>query len=70
MDIMTKENQCKCKNTSKDSPLPQRIIERKIGRSVFIVSSSFNNEKEKDLVTTIARLVNSGKDRHAKKQNE
>ena len=34
-----------------------KVVERKIGRSTFIVSSRFNAQKEKDIVSTIARLV-------------
>ena len=37
--------------------LPARVVERKIGRSTFIVSSRFNDGKQKDIVSTIARLV-------------
>ena len=36
---------------------PVRVVERKIGRATFIVSSRFNNGKERDIVSTIARLV-------------
>jgi len=36
---------------------PVRVVERKIGRATFIVSSRFNDGKEKDIVSTIARLV-------------
>ena len=45
---------------------PVRVVERKIGRATFIVSSRFNDGKEKDIVSTIARLVqhdNDGKER-------
>ena len=36
---------------------PVRVVERKIGRATFIVSSRFNDGKQKDIVSTIARLV-------------
>ena len=36
---------------------PVRVVERKIGRATFIVSSRFNDGNEKDIVSTIARLV-------------
>jgi hypothetical protein len=36
---------------------PIKIVERKIGRSTFIVSSRFNGNKQKDIVSTVARLV-------------
>jgi len=36
---------------------PVRTVERKIGRATFIVSSRFSGKKEKDIVSTIARLV-------------
>ena len=41
------------------SPTKQssRVVERKIGRTTFIVSSRFNEGKEKDIVSTVARLV-------------
>lgn len=37
--------------------LPQRVVERKIGRATFIVASRFSDEKERDVVSTLARLV-------------
>jgi hypothetical protein len=39
---------------------PVRTVERKVGRATFIVSSRFNDEQEKDIVSTIARLVQHG----------
>ena len=36
---------------------PVKVVERKIGRSVFIVSSRFNDNKQKDIVSTVARLI-------------
>ena len=36
---------------------PTRVVERKIGRTTFIVSSRFNENKEKDIVSTVARLI-------------
>jgi len=50
--------------TAPDFP-PLKVVERKIGRSTFIVSSRFNTKKEKDIITTIARLVqyDNGKER-------
>ena len=36
---------------------PVKVRERKIGRSTFIVSSRFNDNKQKDIVSTVARLV-------------
>jgi len=36
---------------------PVKVRERKVGRSVFIVSSRFNDNKQKDIVSTVARLV-------------
>ena len=36
---------------------PVRTVERKIGRATFIVSSRFSGKNEKDIVSTIARLV-------------
>jgi hypothetical protein len=43
----------------KDNPLPApvRVVEKKIGNATFIVSSRFNEKKQKDIVSTIARLV-------------
>ena len=38
-------------------PVPVKVVERKIGRSVFIVSSRFNDNKQKDIVSTVARLI-------------
>jgi hypothetical protein len=38
-------------------PTPLRVVERKIGKATFIVSSRFSDGKEKDIVSTIARLV-------------
>jgi hypothetical protein len=37
--------------------LPRRVTERKIGNAIFIVSSRFNDGKEKDIVSTVARLI-------------
>ena len=46
------------KNTpAKASAVPVKVVERKIGRSVFIVSSRFNDNKQKDIVSTVARLI-------------
>ena len=39
-----------------------KVVERKIGKATIIVSSRFNNGKEKDIVSTIARLVKHDKD--------
>jgi len=41
----------------------QRITERKVGRATFIVSTRFNNGKEKDIVSSMCRLIcgDSGK---------
>ena len=36
---------------------PVRTIERKIGKATFTVSSRFNEGKKKDIVSTIARLI-------------
>jgi len=36
---------------------PVRVVERKIGKATFIVSSRFNEGKEKDITDTIARLI-------------
>ena len=36
---------------------PVRVVERKIGNATFIVSSRFAEGREKDIVSTIARLV-------------
>jgi len=41
---------------------PVKVVERKIGRTTFIVSSRFNNGKERDIVSTIARLVQHDSD--------
>ena len=49
---------------AESAPAPVRTVERKIGKATFIVTSRFNDGKEKDLVSTIARLVqhdNGGK---------
>ena len=49
---------------AESTPAPVRTVERKIGKATFIVTSRFNDGKEKDIVSTIARLVqhdNSGK---------
>ena len=55
-------------NTAADAPasLAARVRERRIDRATFIVSSRFNDGKEKDIVSTIARLVqhdNDGKEK-------
>ena len=50
--------------TAESAPTHVRTVERKIGKATFIVTSRFNDGKEKDIVSTIARLVqhdNSGK---------
>ena len=39
------------------NPEATKIAEKKIGRATFIVMSRFNEGKEKDLVSTIARLI-------------
>ena len=39
-----------------------RVRERKIGKATFIVSSSFNTAKEKDIVSTMARLIQYNND--------
>ena len=36
---------------------PYRVVERKIGKSTFTVYSWFGTGKEKDAVSTLARLV-------------
>ena len=48
--------------TPPDFP-PQRVVERKIGRATFIVASRFNDEEEKDVVSTLARLVQYDSDK-------
>jgi hypothetical protein len=53
------------KTIASDFP-PQRIVERKIGRSTFIVSSRFNERKHKDIVSTVARLVRHDSERRVK----
>jgi len=40
-----------------------RTVERKIGRTTFIVTSRFNDDKEKDIVSTIAKLIQHEKPR-------
>jgi len=47
--------------------LPVRVVERKIGRATFIVSSRFNKDKEKDIVSTIARLIQHDSNRKPEK---
>ena len=44
--------------------LPIRTVERKIGRATFIVSSRLNDGKEKDIVSTIARVVQHDNDNY------
>lgn len=45
-------------NTTAISTIPPvRVVERKIGNATFIVSSRFNEGKEKDIVSTVARLI-------------
>lgn len=62
---MARDNQGKTYQTNTESATlpspPQRIVKRKIGRSTFIISSRFNDAKEKNLATTIARLVMNDK---------
>lgn len=48
-------------NAAPDAP-PTRTVERKIGNATFIVSSHFNEGKEKDIVSTIARLIQHDSD--------
>ena len=48
--------------TTRPAAAPVRVRERKIGRATFIVSSRFNEGKEKDIVSTIARLVQHDSD--------
>jgi len=43
--------------TTRPAAAPVRVRERKIGRATFIVSSRFAEGKEKDIVSTVARLV-------------
>ena len=47
--------------TTKDKPAiinkEKRVTMRKIGKCTFLVSSSFKDGKERDVVATIARLV-------------
>jgi hypothetical protein len=45
---------------------PVRVVERKIGKATFIVSSRFGEGKEKDIVSTIARLVSHDNDNSGK----
>jgi len=35
----------------------KRVTTRKIGKCTFIVSSAFSDGKERDIVSTIARLI-------------
>ncbi|GHU81271.1 hypothetical protein FACS1894191_8020 [Clostridia bacterium] len=42
-------------NTANDTRA--RVTERKIGKTTYIVSSRFSGGKERDLVSTIARLI-------------
>ena len=44
-------------NSGMPAAAPVRTVERKIGKATFIVTSRFNDKKEKDIVSTIARLV-------------
>jgi hypothetical protein len=62
---MDKANACKQSQPNAAGPavsdfLRTGMVERKIGRTTFVVSSRFNNEKEKDLVSMVARLVRNG----------
>ncbi|MDR2932785.1 MAG: hypothetical protein LBV27_06715 [Oscillospiraceae bacterium] len=43
---------------------PYRVIERKIGKATFTVYSWFNRGKEKDAVSTLARLMQHDNDKH------
>lgn len=36
---------------------PVRVVERKIGRATFIVSSRFSDGREKDIVSTLSRII-------------
>jgi len=38
-----------------------KVVERKIGKATIIVSSRFTEGKEKDIVATVARLVQRDK---------
>jgi len=49
--------------TPRTAPTACRIVERKIGRTTFIVASRFNDSKEKDIVSTIVRLIQHEKPR-------
>lgn len=42
---------------------PYRVVERKIGKSTFTVYSWFNADKEKDIVSTITRLIQYDSDK-------
>ena len=42
---------------------PYRVVERKIGKATFTVYSWFNADKEKDIVSTITRLIQYDSDK-------
>jgi len=50
-------NTAKTYESKRPAAAPVRVRERKIGRATFIVSSCFAEGKEKDIVSTVARLV-------------
>ena len=51
------------KNLNETAIIPtNRITERKIGRTTFLVSTAFNNaEKERDIFNIISRLIQNDK---------
>ena len=48
---------------------PVRVVERKIGRATFIVSSRFGEGIQKDIVSTIARLVQHDSTQNDRRDN-
>lgn len=56
MDRLDKEQQANAKQALRLFP-PYRVAERKIGKATFSVYSWFTPDKEKDIVSTVARLV-------------
>ena len=50
-------------NESKNTAPKPRTTTRKIGNTTFIVSSRFNEGKEKDIVSTLTRLIQYDSDR-------
>jgi hypothetical protein len=43
------------------TPKEKRVTTRKIGNGTYIVSSSFKEGKERDIVSTISRLIQNEK---------